>query len=154
MIKFPIDYGVGELWGNHEVARECYIAMLEIYNHQQTICVEEQRAIVEPVEELEEVTFDESRLEWMTRMGTLSSQTVRQALTTFLLGNQDVFAWSHEDMPWIDPTIIVHRLNVSPSSPPIRQKKRVFAQERDRAIVEEVQKFLDADFIREVYYLD
>ena len=128
--------------------------MLEIYNHQQTICVEEQRAIVEPVEELEEVTFDESRPEWTTRMGTLSSQTVRQALTMFLLGNQDVFASSHEDMPWIDPTIIVHRLNVSPSSPPIRQKKRVFAQERDRAITEEVQKLLDADFIREVYYLD
>ena len=30
----------------------------------------------------------------------------------------------------------------------------MFAQERDRAITEEVQKLLDADFIREVYYLD
>ena len=52
----------------------------------------------------------------------------------------------------IDPSIIVHRLNVSPSSPPIQQRKRVFAQERDKAIAEEVQKLLDADFIREVYY--
>ena len=43
-------------------------------------------------------------------------------------------------MPRIDPLVIVHRLNVSPSFPPIRQKKRVFAQERDRAIVEEVGK--------------
>ena len=30
----------------------------------------------------------------------------------------------------------------------------MFAQERDKAIVEEVQKLMDIDFIREVYYPD
>ena len=30
----------------------------------------------------------------------------------------------------------------------------MFAQERDKAIAEEVQNLLDADFIREVYYPD
>ena len=30
MIKFPMEYGVGELRGNQIVARECYIAMLEM----------------------------------------------------------------------------------------------------------------------------
>ena len=49
---------------------------------------------------------------------------------------------------------MVHRLNVSPSIPLIRQKKRVFAQERDKAIMEEVRKLQDAEFIKEVYYLD
>ena len=29
MIKFPTDYGVGELRGNQVAARECYIAMIE-----------------------------------------------------------------------------------------------------------------------------
>ena len=57
-------------------------------------------------------------------------------------------------MPGIDPSIIVHKLNVSPSFLPIRQKKQVFTQERDKAIAEEVQKLLEADFIREVYYPD
>ena len=56
-------------------------------------------------------------------------------------------------MHGIDPSIMVHRLNVSPS-PPIYQKKRVFAQERDRSIVEEVHKLQDAKFIREVYHPD
>ena len=65
-----------------------------------------------------------------------------------------MLAWSHEDMPGIDPLIIVHKLNVSPSFPLIRQKKRVFAQERDRAMAEEVRKLLEVDFIREVYYPD
>ena len=87
-------------------------------------------------------------------MGTLASQPIRQALAAFLKMNQDVFAWSHEDMPGIDPSIIVHRLNVNPASSPIRQKKRVFAQERDKAIAKEVRKLLEASFIQEVYYLD
>ena len=54
----------------------------------------------------------------------------------------------------IDPSVMVHKLNVSPSFPPIRQKKRVFAPERDQAIAEEVHKLQEASFIREVYYLD
>nr|XP_023892879.1 uncharacterized protein LOC112004870 [Quercus suber] len=57
-------------------------------------------------------------------------------------------------MPGIDPSVITHRLNVSPSSKPIRQKKRVFAPEREKAIKEEVQKLTTAQFIQEVYYPD
>ena len=118
------------------------------------MCIEEQRTTAELVEELEEVSLDESRPERMARMGTLASQPIRQALAVFLKMNQDVFVWNHEDMPGIDPSVVVHRLNVNPASSPIRQKKRVFAQERDKAIVEEVRKLLEADFIREVYYPD
>ena len=136
------------------VARECYIAILKMEDHQQTMCIEEQRTKVEPIKELEEVTLDESRPERTTRMETLASQPIRQALAAFLKKNQDVFACNHEDMPGIDPSVIVHRLNVNPASPPIRQKKRVFAQERDKAIVEEVRKLLEAGFIREVNYPD
>ena len=56
--------------------RECYIAMLEIDDHQQTMCIKEQRAMTEPIEELEEVTLDESKPKRTTRMGTLSSWMV------------------------------------------------------------------------------
>ena len=85
-------------------------------------------------------------------MGTLASPMIHQDLAGFLRMNQDVFAWSHEGMPGIDPSVIVHRLNVNSASSPIRQKKRVFAQERDKAVAEEVRKLLEAGFIREVYY--
>ena len=57
-------------------------------------------------------------------------------------------------MPGIDPSVIVHRLNVNPASSPIRQKKQVFTPERDKAIAEEVRKLLEASFIQEVYYPD
>ena len=56
----------------------------------------------------------------------------------------------------INPSIIVHRLKVSPSFSPIhkKKKKRVSTQECDKAIVDEVRKLQEADFIREVYYPD
>ena len=129
MIMFPTEYEIGELRGDQVASRECYIAMLEMEDHQQTMCIGEQRTTAEPVEELEEISLDESRPERMTRMGTLASLLIHQALAAFLRMNQDVFAWSHEDMPGVDPSVIVHRLNVNPTSSPIRQKKRVFAQE-------------------------
>jgi len=73
-------------------ARECYIAMLEMDDHLQTMSIEEQRTVAEPVEGLEEILLDNSRLERMSRIGTLASPPVRQALTIFLRENQDVFA--------------------------------------------------------------
>ena len=64
--------------------------MLEIDDHQQTMCIGE-RTVAEPVEELEEVILDNLRLERMTRVGILASWLVRQELTAFLRDNQDVF---------------------------------------------------------------
>ena len=76
MIKFPTNYRVGELRGNQVAARKCYIAMPEMDDHRQTMCIEEQRVIGESVEELEEVTLDESISERTIRMSMLSSQTI------------------------------------------------------------------------------
>ena len=63
------------------------------------------------------MVLDDLRPDQKTRMGTLASWLVRQALTAFLRDTQDVFAWNHEDMLGIDPSIIVHKINVSPSFP-------------------------------------
>ena len=84
------------------------------------MCIGEQRTTVEPVEELEEIILDESRPKRTTKMGILASPMIHQDLAGFLRMNQDVFAWSHEDMPEIDLSVIVHRLNVNPASSPIR----------------------------------
>ena len=120
MIKFPTDYGVRELCRNQVAACECYIAMMEMDDYLQAMNIEEHRTVTTLVERLEEIHLNDSKLDQITRIGTLAGPTVRQALTTLLKDNQDVFAWSHEDMPGIDPSVMVHRLNVSPFSPPIR----------------------------------
>ena len=92
MINFPTEYRVGEVQGDQVVARECYIAMLEMDNHLQTICIKEQQTVAESVEGLEEVLLDDSKPDQITKIGTLASPPIRQALTTFLRENQDMFA--------------------------------------------------------------
>ena len=91
MIKFPTEYGIRELRRDQVAAHECYIAMLEMEDHQQTMCIGEQQTTAKPVEELEEISLDESRPEWTTKMGTLASPLIRQDLAAFLRMNQDVF---------------------------------------------------------------
>ena len=114
--------------------------------------IEEQQVIVEPTKVLKDVSLDDGRLDRTTRIGTQSSLFVHKELTLFLRNNLDVFTWSHEDMPGIDSSTMVHRLNVSPSFFLVRQKKSVFTQERDKVIAEEVLKLLEAGFIIKVYY--
>ena len=55
-------------------------------------------------------------------------------------------------MGGIDPAIITHRLNVSPPFNSVKQKRRSFALERQKAINEEVGKLLQAGATREVEY--
>ncbi|GJV13622.1 reverse transcriptase domain-containing protein [Tanacetum coccineum] len=45
-----------------------------------------------------------------------------------------------------------HRLNVREGCPPVRQKKRGQAPERNKAIQEEVEKLVDAEIMKEVHY--
>ena len=153
-VKFPTKYGVGEVQGDQLVAREYYLAMLAMDEQTQMTNIEERRIVVEPTVALEDIPLDEDDLGKSTRIGADLEGKIKKGLIRFLREHIDMFAWSHEDMPGIDPSVITHRLNVYPSFKPVRQKNRVFALERDNAIKEEVQKLTLAKFIREVYYLD
>ena len=153
-VKFPTEHGVGQLQGDQLVTRECYLAMLALDEQVQTMNIEEKKVMAETTEALEDIPLDENNPERYTRVGTNMEKKTKQDLVQFLKKSIDVFAWSHEDMPGIDPSVITRRLNVYPSSKPVQQKKRMFAAERDNAIKEEVQKLTATKFIREVYYLD
>ena len=110
--------------------------------------------MAKPIEALEDIPLDEDDPGKSTRIGADLEGKIKKDFICFLRENIDVFALSHEDMPGIDPSVITHRLNVYPSFKPVRQKKKVFALEKNDAIKEEVQKLTLAKFIREVYYLD
>ena len=77
MIKFPTVYRVREVHGNQVAARECYIVLLEMDDHLQTMSIEEQRTVAEPVEGLEEILLDNSRPKRTTRIDTLANLPVR-----------------------------------------------------------------------------
>ena len=89
-----------------------------------------------------------------TNIGIKMDGRIRKVVIEFLKDNIDVFAWTHEDMPSIDPSIISHKLNVDLSMRLIKQKRRVFALDKNQAISDEVEKLLTTGFIREVYYPD
>jgi len=121
-------------------AKECYLAMLAMDEHVQMMNIEEKRVTAEPMEVLEDIPLDKNNPEKFTRIGASMEKKTKQDLVQFLKKNIDVFAWSHEDMPGIDLSVITYYLNMYPSFKSVRQKKRVFAPEQDNAIKEEVGK--------------
>ena len=68
---------------------------------------------------LETVALD--RPEKFTYVSTLLSSEEKEQLRHVLLGNTDVFAWSHSDMAGIYPTLS-HKLNIIATVKPIRHK--------------------------------
>ena len=72
------------------------------------------------MDHLETIALDES--DKFTYVSTLLSSEEKEQLQHVLLGNIDVFAWSHLDMAGIDPSLASHKLNSIASAKPIRQK--------------------------------
>ena len=118
-IKFPIEHGVGQVQGDQLAARECYLAMLAMDEQVQTMNIEEKRVVAEPIKTLEDISLDENNPKRYTRVIADLEENIKKDLVRFLKKNIDVFSWSHEDMSGIDPSVITHRLNVSPSSKPV-----------------------------------
>ena len=156
VIKFPTVNGVGTVRGDQRVARECYTASMK----QKTVdnvsigeldMRDEVLTRPEPSEELEPVALDDDP-EHLAYVGSKLTKDLKGLLTQFLRQNRDIFAWKQADMSGIDPTVITHKLNTNPSFKPVKQKRRSFAPERQKAINEEVGKLLQAGAIREVEY--
>ncbi|RVW71622.1 hypothetical protein CK203_052647 [Vitis vinifera] len=77
------------------------------------------------------------------------TQEETQSIQNILRSNHDIFAWTHSDMKGIHPSIASHKLNVLPAARPVRQKIRRFHPDRQRVIQDEINKLLEAGFIRE-----
>jgi hypothetical protein len=73
-------------------------------------------------------------------------------LVDFLRANADIFAWSPSDMPGIPREVAEHSLDILPHSRVVQQWLRRFDEERRRAIGVELQKLLEAGFIKEVFH--
>ena len=138
------------------MARECYTASMK-QKAVDNVNMDEldMRGKVltqpEPSEELEPVSLDDDP-EHLAYICSKLAEDLKSLLTQFLRQNRDVFAWKQADMGGIDPTVITHKLNTSPSFKRVKQKRRSFAPERQKAINEEVGKLFQAGAIREVEY--
>ena len=58
-----------------------------------------------------------------------------------------MFSWSYEEMPGIDPSIILHEIKTYLTVKPIRQKLRQVHPRKVVAIKAEVEKLMKVGFI-------
>ena len=64
----------------------------------------------------------------------------RDSLVQLFISYLDVFAWSYEDMPGLDPSIIQHHLLLLPHVRPVKQKLRRLHHRWSLQVKEEIQK--------------
>jgi len=62
----------------------------------------------------------------------------------FLKNNLNIFSWSYNDFPRIDEGVTEHLLNVDLKRQPVQQRRRFFASERNKEIMEEIVKLIAA----------
>ncbi|GKV17032.1 hypothetical protein SLEP1_g27588 [Rubroshorea leprosula] len=164
-MKFPTPMGIATLRGNQEVTRHCYITSVTQpqKGKAQTPEINPKRIVdnrpedetrAAPVEDVEEVQIDDRDLSRKTQIGTKLNPEERAELIAFLRANKDVFAWTSADMSGIPTSVSQHKLSTNPLKKPIAQKRRLFGGERLKVIKEEVEKLLQASFVRRVDYYE
>ena len=70
---------------------------------------------MKPSGKLDTIELEDRHPEKTTKIGANLPPKIKESLVQFLKNNMDVFVWSHEDMPGINPSIISHKLNVNPT---------------------------------------
>lgn len=65
-----------------------------------------------------------------------------------------MFAWSPYDVPGVDPSFIMNKLNVDPKVVPKKQSLRRSARPHEEAMKEEVKKLKRLGAIQEVFFPD
>ena len=86
--------------------------------------------------------MDESDSSRIVKIGSGLEASLRDKLIKFLTKNVNSFAWSTEDMPGIDPSVICHELHVDTSFKPVKQKRRKLGPDRTKAVNDEVERLL------------
>ena len=86
------------------------------------------------------------------KIGSSLSLDERSRLIDLLRSYLDVFAWSYEDMPGLDPSIIQHYLPILPHARPVKQKLKRLHPRWSLQVKEEIQKQLNVGFLSIVEY--
>ncbi|KAK0587241.1 hypothetical protein LWI29_019637 [Acer saccharum] len=115
---------------------------------------EEERGWIggHPAKQLEEIQIRKEDLTKAVKIGGVLDREIRGNLVKLLKEYNDIFAWSHDEMPGIPLNLTAHWLAVDATFKLVKQKRRHFNAERNAAVQEEVDKLLKARFIRESRY--
>jgi hypothetical protein len=78
------------------------------------------------------------------------SPASESAVVEFLREHWKMFAWCPADMPGIPRELAEHELKIFPNAKPIKQLMRRYNPEKARSMGEEINRLLEAKFIREI----
>ena len=87
----------------------------------------------------------------LIKIGLTLNEKERKDLKELFTEFQEVFAWSYEDMPSIDPKIAQHDIDTHAHMVPVKQMLRRMRTEWLIKIKEEVTKQLKVGFIKHVH---
>ncbi|XP_075092300.1 uncharacterized protein LOC142172552 [Nicotiana tabacum] len=104
---------------------------------------------VDALKEVNLGTAEDSRPTYVSALLTTDEENTYVEL---LKEYRDVFAWSYKEMHGLDPKVAVHHLAVKKGARPVKQAQRRFRPELIPSIEAEVNKLIEASFIREVKY--
>jgi len=135
---------------NHITAHECEDSDSEIELAETPKTFEDGgQATVDELKELNLGTNDEPRPIYVSSFLTPEEE---KQYSELLSEYKDVFAWSYKEMPGLDPKVAVHRLSIKKGISPKKQPQRRFHPELVPEIEKEVNKLIEAGFVREVKY--
>ncbi|CAL8988506.1 unnamed protein product [Prunus brigantina] len=77
----------------------------------------------------------------------------KEILVSLLKEFRDVFAWSYDEMPGLNPNLVSHTLNIELGTKPVVQPRRNFHPEIEKQIKVEIEKLLAAGFIKPIKHL-
>lgn len=127
-MKMPGPEGVITVYGNQAEARQLEFGVAP---GQYRINVAPKAVPkVKPVEGTKEVILCVDRPDQTVLIGRYLSIEREEELLRFRCNNVDVFAWSPGDLPGIDRTVTVHRLDMDPKVRPVKQRIRVWREEK------------------------
>ena len=86
------------------------------------------------------------------RIGSSLSPNERSRLIDLLRSYLDVFAWSYDDMPGLNLTIVQHHLPILPHARPVKHKLRRLHPRWSLQVKEEIQRQLSFGFLSVVEY--
>ena len=104
---------------------------------------------MEPTFEILNLSNDENPL--LIKIGSTLNEKERKDLKELLTEFQEMFAWSYEDMPSIDPEIAQHHIDTHAHMVHVKQKLRRMRTEWLLKIKEEVTKQLKVGFIKPIH---
>ena len=79
-VKFPTEYEIGQVQRDQLTARKCYLAMVAMDEHTQTMSIEERKVVAEPTEVLEDIPLKKGNPKKFTRIGTSMEEKTKQDL--------------------------------------------------------------------------